>query len=191
MLLLLALASGSVAAAPIGQPFRTLTGRYVSVDIAPAECVVTNYGAKGDGKTDDTKAIQAALDHCGASGGGTVVIPAPKTYLIFSIHFTSSNQELRIEQGATLLGSNDIAAWDGSAKTTFFVRLKQPNFCVTSRVHRGVFHGLTNEHGGAACRWEGWQRADRRAEGACPPAHRHYGRRGNFTSNPDISSTRR
>lgn len=89
-----------------------LRGRYVAVEIAPVECVVTNYGAVGDGKKDDTSVIQAAFDHCGLSGGGTVVLPAGGRFLIFSVHFTSSNQELRIEKGATLLGSNDIAAWD-------------------------------------------------------------------------------
>ena len=52
-----------------------LRGRYVTVEIAPVECVVTNYGAVGDGKTDDTRAIQAAFDHCGLSGGGAVVLP--------------------------------------------------------------------------------------------------------------------
>ena len=93
-------------------PRRVLRGRYVTVEIAPVECVVTNYGAVGDGKHDDTQAIQAAFDHCGLSGGGVIILPAGKRFLIFSVHFTSSHQELRIEEGSTLLGSDDIAAWD-------------------------------------------------------------------------------
>lgn len=39
---------------------------------------VTNYGAVGDGKTIDTKAIQAAIDAC--SHGGEVLLPQGKTF---------------------------------------------------------------------------------------------------------------
>lgn len=42
---------------------------------------VTNYGATGDGTTDDTAAIQAALDAAHAAGGGIVYFP-PGTYII-------------------------------------------------------------------------------------------------------------
>lgn len=46
---------------------------------APAGAVsVLSHGAKGDGKTDDTKAIQAALD----SGKPHVHLPGGKTYLV-------------------------------------------------------------------------------------------------------------
>lgn len=39
---------------------------------------VTDYGAVGDGSTDDTAAIQAAID--AADGGGTVIFPKPSVY---------------------------------------------------------------------------------------------------------------
>ena len=36
---------------------------------------VSTFGAKGDGKTDDTAAFQKALDTCGKDGGGIVFVP--------------------------------------------------------------------------------------------------------------------
>jgi len=42
---------------------------------------VKNYGAKGDGSTDDTAAIQAAIDAVHNAGGGEVFVPAG-TYII-------------------------------------------------------------------------------------------------------------
>ena len=42
---------------------------------------VKAFGAKGDGVTDDTAAIQAAINACSAAGGGTVLFP-PATYAV-------------------------------------------------------------------------------------------------------------
>lgn len=68
---------------------------------------VRSFGAKGDGKTDDTTAVQRAIDACAAAGGGAVVLPAG-TYLCSPV-FLKSNITLRLEAGAKLLGSRD---WD-------------------------------------------------------------------------------
>ena len=61
---------------------------------------ITGHGAKGDGTTDNTKAIQAAIEACTKAGGGTVTVP-PGDYLCGPIRF-ASHLNLRVEKGATL-----------------------------------------------------------------------------------------
>jgi polygalacturonase len=70
---------------------------------------VRDFGAKGDGATKDTKAIQAAIDKA-SEVGGTVVIP-PGKYVSGTIHLRS-NLTLRIEGGATLMFSPDDGDFD-------------------------------------------------------------------------------
>lgn len=60
-------------------------------------------GAVGNGKTDDTKAIQAAIDRC--PPGGTVEL-SPGTYMSGSI-FLKSNMTFRIDKGAILKGTEN------------------------------------------------------------------------------------
>jgi len=66
---------------------------------------VREYGAKGDGSTLDTAAVQAAIDRCTAEGGGTVLVPAG-TFVIGTVEL-KSNVTLHLSAGATLLGSAD------------------------------------------------------------------------------------
>ncbi len=63
-------------------------------------------GAKGDGKTKDTVALQAAIDGCAAKGGGDVRLAAG-TYLSAPLALRS-HVRLLLEKGAILLGSPDI-----------------------------------------------------------------------------------
>lgn len=70
---------------------------------------VKTFGAKGDGKTLDTKAIQKAVDRCAAQGGGTVWFPAGR-YLTSTI-FLKNNVTLDIPAGTTILGATDITLY--------------------------------------------------------------------------------
>ena len=62
--------------------------------------VVTDHGAVGDGKVDDTQAIQATIAEAVKADGGVVVIPSG-SYLSGPLKL-ASGLELRIESGATL-----------------------------------------------------------------------------------------
>ncbi len=65
---------------------------------------VRRYGAAGDGKAIDSKAINAAIDAAAAAGGGTVYFPAG-TYASYSIHL-KSRVALYLGMGATLLAAD-------------------------------------------------------------------------------------
>jgi len=66
---------------------------------------IRDFGAKGDGQTVDTAALQAAIDACARDQGGTVLVPAG-TFQIGTTEL-KSNVTLHIAAGATLLGSAD------------------------------------------------------------------------------------
>ena len=64
---------------------------------------VRQYGAKGDGKTLDTAAINKAVEAASDAGGGTVYFPAG-TYMSYSIRL-KSNITLYFDQGTTLVAA--------------------------------------------------------------------------------------
>lgn len=72
-----------------------------------AQFKVQDYGAKADGKTLDTAAIQRAIDAATKAGGGTVVFKSG-TYLTGAI-FLKSHVCLRVDRGVTLLGVQKLA----------------------------------------------------------------------------------
>lgn len=51
-----------------------------AVAVAPPRTEVQAFGARGDGVTDDRAAIQAAIDHVAALGGGVVHLPQPTVH---------------------------------------------------------------------------------------------------------------
>jgi len=81
---------------------------FAATSAAGAEKVydVRDYGAKGDGKTLCTGAIQRAIDRCSKDGGGTVYL-APGTFLSGTVRL-KSDVVVRLAAGSTLLGSKDL-----------------------------------------------------------------------------------
>ncbi len=67
---------------------------------------VLDYGAVGDGQTNNTKAINTAIETAAKNGGGTVFFPAGD-YLSFTIHL-KSKITLHLDQGAVLIGDKEV-----------------------------------------------------------------------------------
>jgi polygalacturonase len=72
---------------------------------APRTYLANDYGAKGDGKSLETAALQKAID-AAARTGGTVTMK-PGVYLTGSI-FLKSGVTLDVPEGATLIGSERL-----------------------------------------------------------------------------------
>ena len=66
---------------------------------------ITAYGAKGDGVTLNTDAMQQAVDAASAAGGGTVIVPAGR-FLTGSFALRS-HVTLHLQRDAVILGSTD------------------------------------------------------------------------------------
>jgi hypothetical protein len=76
---------------------------------APAHWDVREFGARGDGVTLDTAAIQNAIDACAEAGGGVVRLP-PGRYLSGTIRLRS-HVTLELTAGARLVGTTNLHAY--------------------------------------------------------------------------------
>jgi polygalacturonase len=74
-------------------------------NIKSMEIIANNFGAKGDGMSDDTIALQKAIDAT-AEKNATLILK-PGTYLTGSL-FLKSNMALRLDKNVTLIGKQNI-----------------------------------------------------------------------------------
>ena len=70
---------------------------------------VSAYGAVGNGKADDTSALQATIDACAKAGGGRVVLEGGHIYLSASLCLCA-NVELHMESGSVLKASRALTS---------------------------------------------------------------------------------
>ena len=129
---------------------------------------VRECGAKGDGKTFDTEAIQKALDNCGKAGGGTVLL-TKGTYLTKPLTIRTKTA-LLIEEGATLLAStnqNDFMKTPGDwtkATSSDFVP-----FVSGKDLENVTIAGKGTIEGSGAVWWEAAEEARRKVSGYTLP----------------------
>lgn len=75
---------------------------------------VLDYGAKGDGTTDDAVAIQKAIDDCNANGGGQVLFPTGYTFLSGPVEL-KSNVDIHLDVQSTWKANPDESIYHLSA----------------------------------------------------------------------------
>jgi polygalacturonase len=92
--------------APRAHSAHTQTGKPASPRVSLS---VKDLRAIGDGKADDTLALQQTIDRCSVLGGGEVLLPAGN-YSAGAL-VLRSGVALRIAEGASLLGIADIDAY--------------------------------------------------------------------------------
>ncbi|MFL9484008.1 glycoside hydrolase family 28 protein [Chitinophagaceae bacterium LWZ2-11] len=104
-LLLLTILQNLVFAFDTALPFTAHCSPFTG-HCSPSFYNIKDYGAKGDGVTIETDAINKTIDAAAKAGGGTVYFPAGN-YLSFTIHL-QSNISLYLDQGATLIGAKEV-----------------------------------------------------------------------------------
>ena len=102
----------------------------VAVFCQRKEFVITAYGAKPDGVTNNVVAIQNAINDAWKAGGGKVVVPRGR--FLSGVIYLKSNVELNIHAEAVLLASFNRADYGASLKASaFIVAENEKNISIT------------------------------------------------------------
>ena len=101
-----------------------------------AEFHPADFGAKGDGKTVDTAAIQKAIDEAAKAGRGTVALRSG-VYLSGAL-FLKSGIQFRLDEGVELRGVQDLAAYPVMPTRVAGVEMKWPAALINVYQESGV-----------------------------------------------------
>jgi polygalacturonase len=91
--------------------------------------VITAFGAKGDGKTMNTRAIQRAVDAAAAAGGGVVVVPSGR--FLTGVITLRSGVELHLMASGVLLGTTRRSDYGGERCSALLEADGQQNIAIT------------------------------------------------------------
>jgi polygalacturonase len=103
------------------------------------EHIITTYGAKADGITNNTASIQNAIDQVSSSGGGQVIVP-PGNFMTGTL-FLKSGVNLHLEAGACLLGSNKVDDYTSTRRALIYAK-DQKNISISGP---GIIDGQGQE----------------------------------------------
>lgn len=113
------------------------------INLAEAKNTIINIkklGAVADGKTDNSVAIQKAIDMANKAGGGTVLVPAGK--FITGVIYLKSNVDLHLGTGAVLLASAKRIAYGPGKASPLICADGQQNVSITGK---GIIDGNGDE----------------------------------------------
>jgi polygalacturonase len=155
----LGLAGGALAAG--------IGGKAARAAVLEGAFDVRTFGAKGDGKTVDTPAINKAVEAAAAAGGGTVGFPAGN-YLCYSIHL-KSNVALYLDEGATIIAADTPEGGAGAYDAAEPNAWDQYQDFGHSHFHNSLIWGENIENFGITGSGHIWGKGLSRGQGAMNP----------------------
>lgn len=135
---------------------------------ADRRVLITDFGAVGDGATLNTKAIQSAIDHAAAQGGGTLVVP-DGIFITGSI-FLKQGVNLLVETNAVLKGSENTNDYPWIDTRIAGLEMKWPAALVNADSLSNLVLSGAGTIDGSGLRWwkEYWQARRNETDGWDP-----------------------
>lgn len=146
---------------------------------------VADFGATGDGQSDDLPAFRAAIDSAAAMGGGQVFVPGDTFFLGGPVHL-KSGIDLHLDEGAYVKFSTNpddylplvFTRWEGVECMNYsplIYAIDQENIAVTGK---GTFDGQASDEN-----WWPWKRVPAYEDLEGMDTRFGYGREGLLQAN--------